>query len=136
MRKITLIIIHCSDTPEGRNDTIDDIRRWHIKERKFRDVGYHFVIHLDGSIHHGRPVSEIGAHCTNHNAHSIGICYIGGRALDNTPKDTRTAEQKNSLLLLLKELKLQFPNAVIVGHRDFANKSCPCFDASKEYLSL
>lgn len=137
MRTITLIIIHCSDSPEGRNDTIEDIRRWHTKERKFKDVGYHFVIHLDGSIHHGRPISQIGAHCTNHNAHSIGICYIGGKTKDmKQAKDTRTDEQKEALLSLIKELKYQFPNAVIAGHKDFANKACPCFDASKEYKDL
>lgn len=137
MRTITLIIIHCSDTPEGRNDTIDDIRSWHIKERKFKDIGYHFVVHLDGSIHHGRPISQIGAHCSNHNAHSIGICYIGGKTKDmKQAKDTRTDEQKESMRKLLKELKHQFPNVVIAGHKDFANKDCPCFDASKEYKDL
>lgn len=137
MRTITLIIIHCSDSPEGRNDTIDDIRRWHTKERKFKDIGYHFVVHLDGSIHNGRPISQIGAHCTNHNAHSIGICYIGGKTEDmKQSKDTRTDEQKKSMRKLLEELKHQFPNAVIAGHRDFANKDCPCFDAAKEYKDL
>ena len=77
MRQIKEIIIHCSDSPEGRNDTANDIRSWH-KKRGFNDIGYHYVILLDGTIEVGRAEDQIGAHCSNHNANSIGICYIGG----------------------------------------------------------
>jgi hypothetical protein len=72
-----------------------------------------------------------------HNKHSIGICYIGGCASDGkTPKDTRTPEQKEALLALLRRLKARFPNATIHGHRDFAAKACPSFDAFREYRQL
>ncbi|MBP5691206.1 MAG: N-acetylmuramoyl-L-alanine amidase, partial [Bacteroidaceae bacterium] len=77
MRKITEIIIHCSATPQGVDYTVADIDRWH-RQRGFNKIGYHYVIYRDGSIHQGRPVEEIGAHCIGHNAHSIGVCYIGG----------------------------------------------------------
>lgn len=137
MRKITEIIIHCSDTPEGRANTIDDIKRWHTTERSFKDIGYHYVIHLDGSIHAGRKEETIGAHCAKHNTNSIGICYIGGKTKDmKEAKDTRTEAQQSSMLSLLKLLKKKYPNAKIYGHRDFANKSCPCFDAKEEYKEL
>ena len=97
MRKINLIIVHCSATPEGKDFTVDDITRWH-KARGFKTIGYHYVIYRDGSIHKGRPVSEEGAHCVGHNKNSIGVCYIGGLAADGkTPKDTRTDSQKSSL---------------------------------------
>ncbi len=133
MRKIKEIIVHCSATPEGRDYTVADIRRWHL-QRGFRDIGYHFVIYRDGSIHGGRPVTQIGAHCTNHNRNSIGICYIGGVATDcKTPKDTRTEAQKEALKKLLWQLHKQYPQATIHGHREFANKACPSFDAKKEY---
>lgn len=133
MRKIKEIIVHCSATPEGRDYTVADIRRWHLK-RGFRDIGYHFVIYRDGSIHGGRPVAQIGAHCTNHNRNSIGICYIGGVATDcKTPKDTRTEAQKEALKKLIWQLHKQYPQATIHGHREFANKDCPSFDAKKEY---
>lgn len=135
-RKITEIIVHCSATPEGKHFTVDDIRKWH-KAQGWSDIGYHYVIYLDGSIHNGRDVDIVGAHCTNHNSRSIGVCYIGGVEKDGkTPKDTRTPEQKDSLLYLLKELKRLYPNAWIYGHRDFAAKACPSFDAFNEYLKL
>ena len=136
MRNINKIIVHCSATPEGKAFSVDDIRRWHLK-RGFADIGYHFVIYLDGSVHVGRPLAKAGAHCKGHNAHSIGVCYIGGVASDGkTPKDTRTDAQKASLVKLITELRQQFPNASVHGHREFANKACPCFDARKEYKDL
>lgn len=135
MRKITKIIVHCADTPEGRDDKAADIRRWH-KARGFNDIGYHYVVDLDGTIEPGRDVSVAGAHCTGHNADSIGVCYIGGADTDMTPKDTRTKEQKTALRLLLKYLVQKYPGAKIYGHRDFANKSCPSFDAKTEYKEL
>ena len=136
MRKITEIIIHCSATPEGRKVTTAQIDRWH-KERGFEKIGYHYVIYLDGSIHEGRKEEEIGAHTVGHNANSIGICYVGGCAKDGrTPKDTRTDAQKNALCGLLSELVKKYPNASIHGHREFANKACPCFDVKAEYKNI
>ena len=136
MRKIDTIIIHCSATAEGKSFTVADIDRWH-RQRGFAQIGYHYVIYLDGSVHKGRPIELVGAHCQGHNTHSIGICYIGGLAADNkTPKDTRTSAQKQSLLALLKELRAKFPSAKIHGHRDYAAKACPSFDATKEYAHI
>ena len=135
-RNIKEIIVHCSATPEGKDFTVADIKRWHLA-RGFSDIGYHYVIYRDGSIHTGRDESIIGAHCTGHNTNSIGVCYIGGCVSNGkTPKDTRTTQQKQSLVKLLKELKTKYPQASIHSHRDFANKACPSFDATKEYSSL
>lgn len=132
-RTITEIIVHCTATPEGKDFTVDDIRRWH-KARGWRDIGYHYVIYRDGSVHDGRDVDMSGAHCSGHNSHSIGVVYIGGCATDGkTPKDTRTLAQKTTLLNLLTDLRKLYPRANIHGHRDFANKACPSFDATKEY---
>ena len=145
MRTITLIIIHCSATPEGKDYTVQDIDRWH-KARGWKGIGYHYVIYRDGSIHKGRPEEQVGAHCLNHNKHSIGICYIGGTRPSQPPlkggeviykaADTRTSEQKAAMRALLVELKQSYPRALIMGHNVFANKSCPCFDAAKEYADL
>lgn len=135
-RRITEIIVHCSATPAGADFTVADIRRWH-KERGFSDIGYHYVIYRDGSVHEGRNVDMVGAHCLGHNANSIGICYIGGLATDGvTPKDTRTNQQTAALRTLLLKLRALYPQAKIYGHRDFANKACPCFDAKKEYADI
>lgn len=135
-RRIDEIIVHCSATAEGKDFTIADITRWH-RQRGFTTIGYHYVVYRDGSIHTGRDVNVAGAHCTGHNTHSIGVCYIGGCKADGrSPKDTRTEAQKAALLKLLKDLKRLYPNAKIRGHRDFANKACPSFDATKEYRTI
>ena len=137
MRTINEIIVHCSATPEGQNVTPADIRRWHTVGNGWSDIGYHFVVRLDGTVEPGRPLAQTGAHCRGHNARSVGICYVGGLAADGrTPKDTRTPAQRAALLTLLKELKQQFPGAAIHGHRDFAAKGCPSFDATAEYAGL
>lgn len=134
MRQINEIIIHCAATPEGRNFTVADIDQWH-KQRGWRGIGYHFVIYIDGSVHKGRSVDEVGAHCLNHNAHSIGVCYIGGCTADGKrPKDTRTPAQKAALRRLVGELKKQYPQASVHGHCEFANKACPAFDVKKDGL--
>lgn len=142
-RRIDYIIIHCSDTPEGRNDTINDIRRWHTTPKPrgngWNDIGYNLVVHLDGSIHIGRDINKVGAHCEGYNANSIGICYVGGKSADmKLNKDTRTPQQKASLVKLLKELRALYPNAKIVGHKDLdkKGKTCPNFDAKNEYKNI
>lgn len=132
MRTIKKIIIHCSATPVGEDFTVDDIRRWHVKGNGWKDIGYHFVIYRDGSVHLGRKLEEAGAHTSGQNANSIGICYIGGCAPDGkTPRDTRTLPQRDALYNLVKELKHQYPDATIHGHREFAAKACPSFDVQK-----
>ena len=135
MRTINEIIIHCSATKEGNKISAATIDRWH-KDRGWRCIGYHYVVRIDGSIEYGRPVQDIGAHVKGRNKHSIGVCYIGGLDSDMEPKDTRTRDQKESLLYLLKTLKRLHPDATIHGHREFANKACPCFDANKEYCNI
>ncbi len=137
MRTINEIIVHCSATPEGQNVTAADIRRWHTAGNGWSDIGYHFVVGIDGTVEPGRPLAQPGAHCRGHNARSVGICYVGGLAADGrTPKDTRTPAQRAAMLTLLRELKQQFPAAAIHGHRDFAAKACPSFDATAEYAGL
>lgn len=138
MRAIDKIILHCAATPENKHFTVEDIRHWHTSPvatggRGWSDIGYHFVIYLDGSVHAGRPIERIGAHTIGQNKTSIGICYVGGVSIDGkTPKDTRTDAQKASLIALVKELKLKYPNATVHGHNEFAPKACPSFDVKSE----
>ena len=140
-RKITKIIVHCSATPEGEDYTVEQIRQWHLK-RGFSDIGYHWVVYRDGSVHKGRDERKTGAHTSGQNACSIGVCYIGGcpprsqKNYNRHGKDTRTPQQKQSLLNLLHSLKERYPKAKIHGHRDFANKACPSFDATEEYCNI
>ena len=139
MRTITLIIIHCSATPEGKSLSAEACRQDHILHRGFRDIGYHFYITQDGVLHHCRPVSEIGAHVRGFNRHSIGICYEGGLDENGRPADTRTTAQRFALLDLLTILKHQYPEAQILGHYQLSatiHKACPCYDPRKEYSGL
>ena len=137
MRKIRKIIIHCTATPENKEVSVDTIRKWHL-DRGWRDIGYHFVIGLDGQVHEGRPIEQTGAHTKGENFDSIGIAYVGGVEAEKKngkwiAKDTRTEEQKNALEELLCYLKILYSNATIYGHRDFSTKDCPSFDAREEY---
>ena len=132
-RTITEIIVHCSATAEDKHYTANDIRRWH-KQQGWSDIGYHYVIQMDGTIEQGRDVDMVGAHCMGHNLKSIGVCYVGGCDKNMRPKDTRTELQKNALLNLLLELRKLYLQAKIYGHRDFdRGKDCPSFDAKSEY---
>ena len=147
-RTINEIIIHCTASPEGREQTVEQIRANHTAPvskggRGWSDIGYHYVVYLDGTVHEGRNIDIAGAHCTNHNAHSIGVVYVGG--VENKPgvpykqlkpKDTRTESQKASLLALLMDLRRLYPTAKIHSHRDFAKKACPSFDATAEYRKI
>ena len=135
-RTINEIIVHCSATPEGKDYTLDTIRQWH-RQRGFSDIGYHYVIHPDGKVEEGRDVNIAGAHCSGHNFKSIGICYIGGMTADGKKaKDTRTDKQKANLKSLLQTMRKLYPSAKIHGHRDFAAKACPSFDATEEYKNI
>lgn len=130
MRKITEIIIHCSATPEGRDVSVGEIDSWH-RQRGFKCIGYHYIVMLDGTVKRGRPVEQVGAHCTGHNRNSIGVCYIGGCDSKMRPKDTRTSAQRESLRQLVAELKREYPEASVHGHREFSAKACPSFDVKE-----
>ena len=141
MRKINKIIIHCSATKEGEDISAAVIDRWH-RDRGWSGIGYHYVVSLNGNIEYGRPIDKQGAHVKDHNKGSIGICYIGGVESERSSngkwiaKDTRTLEQKESLLDLIKTLKRLHPEATVHGHNEFAAKACPCFNVKEEYCNL
>ena len=148
-RIIKDLVIHCTASPEGRDLTVQDIRNMHLKNG-WSDIGYHYVIDLNGNIHNGRDVDMIGAHVSGHNSHSIGIVYVGGLGSNGKGKDTRTPKQKEALVKLLLELREFYPTARICGHRDFSKdlnnngiiepnewiKECPSFEARTEYKDI
>lgn len=136
MRTITLIIVHCSANRAGSALRMADIDSYH-RSLGWIGCGYHYVIPTDGTIEPGRPDEMVGAHCKNHNRHSIGVCYIGGLSADGKPMDTRTDAQRIALRTLLEQLHRRYPDALIVGHRDLdPQKVCPCFDVANEYHDL
>ena len=145
-RTITDIVVHCTATRAWQDYDVDDIRRMH-KAQGWADIGYHYLVKLDGTIQSGRDVDIIGAHVSGHNANSIGVVYVGGLDNQGKAKDTRTENQKCALLNLMMDLRRLYPKAKISGHRDFSPdkngdgtitpdeyiKACPCFDAITEY---
>lgn len=142
-RTINELIVHCTASKEGVDLTVDQIRQMH-KKNGWSDIGYHYVVYRDGSLHTGRNVDIAGAHCEGHNSHSIGIVYVGGLDSNGKAKDTRTEAQKKTLLSLLRGLKGLYPKAKIMGHRSVWGedtpakwkKQCPCFNAVKEYKDI
>ena len=130
MRTITLIVIHCSAVKPDQMSSAAQIDSWHRKQGWKLGIGYHYVVRRNGEIEPGRPEWLIGAHCKNHNAHSIGVCYEGGLNIRGQPADTRTAEQKAAMRWLLRQLHR--------GHHDLnPQKACPCIDnVAREYADL
>lgn len=128
MRNLDKIIIHMSETPAAMDIGIDTIRQWHVQERGFSDVGYHYVIKRDGTIEYGRPLDQAGAHCYGQNAHSIGICYVGGKGGDN-----RTDLQIEAMHRLVRSLIMVFGLMTVHGHDEFSDKACPNFNVKEEF---
>lgn len=153
-KNIDAIVIHCSATRAGQDIRAADIDKWH-KERGFKEIGYHYVIDLDGTIEVGRALPKDGAHCNtsgtsgvNYNKHSIGVCYVGGLDENGEPADTRTDEQKIALEELVYDLIEKYPTIKeVIGHRDASPdknndgkispnewiKMCPCYEVKECY---
>ena len=136
MRKIDLIVIHCSATRENKSFPVTSLIACH--QDRFGFTGYHYYITRDGQLYQTRHENLPGAHVRHYNQHSIGICYEGGLDKNGLPKDTRTKEQKAALVALLRSLREDYPEAVILGHRDIpgVRRDCPCFDAESEYRDI
>ena len=137
MREIRRIILHTTATTTDVD--AETVRRWHVNGNGWQDIGYHFLVRMDGSIEHGRPITQQGAHTKGENGDSIGIAFSGGKnPLTEEPWDTRTPEQRNALHGLVNVLWAFFPSIVSVhGHNEFnPGKACPCFDVAKEFGHL
>lgn len=141
MREIKKIIVHCS--AGNQQNTAQDIVAYHTRPvsrggRGWKTPGYHYIIEADGKIVNTWPEEQYSNGVRGHNSESVNVCYTGGvnQRDMTTPEDTRTEAQKASLLKLLRMLKKKYPGAEIYGHRDFAAKACPSFDARKEYAGL
>jgi N-acetyl-anhydromuramyl-L-alanine amidase AmpD len=140
-KNIRRIVIHCTATREGQDIDAATIRRWHLRQG-WSDIGYHFVIGIDGEIERGRPEEIAGSHVRGFNTGSIGVVYVGGLDAQGKGKDTRTPAQQDAMAQLVRDLLASYPGAEVVGHRDLSPdrdgdgvverhewlKECPCFD--------
>ena len=132
-REVKYLVLHC--TAGQPNQTTKSILDYWKNNLKWKSVGYHYLINADGSVEQLAQESQVTNGVAGFNSVSIHISYKGGIDSQGKPKDTRTEAQKQSILKILKELRVKFPKAKIQGHRDFPNvkKACPSFDAKKEY---
>lgn len=135
MAKISRIIVHCSDTPDSRDDIdVKTIREWHVRDRGWKDIGYHYVVCRDGTMQAGRKENgdqfltgdEIGAHTKGHNHDSLSICWVG--------RNRMSVEQEKAfyywLVVLARVHKLHASD--IYGHYEFdAGKTCPNLDMNQ-----
>ena len=132
-RKINLIVIHCSATRSNQRFTVEMLKACHNARFNGKDIGYHYFIEKDGQVFQTRDENEIGMHARHYNAHSIGICYEGGLDEKGRPADTRTPAQRAALIALLRSLKIDYPDAEIMGHCELegVHKACPSFSCSE-----
>lgn len=128
MRNIQELIIHCSATKANQDVGVSEIRDWHVNGNGWSDIGYHYVIRRSGALEQGRSENVKGAHAKGHNKNTIGICLVGGIG-DNQQADANfTFAQYQTLVSLIQDLKDRYGmNLKVSGHRDYANKACPCF---------
>ena len=132
-RKINLIVIHCSATRSNQRFTVEMLKACHNARFNGKGIGYHYFIEKDGKLFQTRDENEIGMHARHYNAHSIGICYEGGLDEKGRPADTRTPAQRAALIALLRSLKIDYPDAEIMGHCELegVHKACPSFSCSE-----
>lgn len=136
MRRIDLIVVHCSATRCNQRFTVTALIRSHAD--RFGFTGYHYYVTRNGQVFQTRHEQLEGMHAKGYDQHSLGVCYEGGLTKEGLPADTRTRTQRRAIRSLLCRLKTAHPDAVIVGHRDLTDvaKDCPCFDAWEEYRNL
>lgn len=142
MRQINEAVIHCTatrpDFMQGFSTAakVSEVRRWHMQDRGWSDIGYHFLIDRSGQVAPGRPVARAGAHVKGHNKDTIGIALFGGHGSSKTDKFEQhfTAAQDAALRKLLSDLKQQYGFDRVTGHNQWAAKACPGF-LVKEWLA-
>lgn len=79
------------------------------------DIGYHFLIDLDGLVQETRPRWAMGSHTPGYNDDSVGVCLIGGRDPEGEPEDNFTEVQLLALKDLVAELRAGFGWLPVVG---------------------
>ena len=109
----------------------DTIKDWHVNGNGWRDIGYHKVIRRNGVVENGRELRDSGAHAAGYNHKSVGVCMVGGMADDNSAENNFTDQQWTALTALVKELKVEYPDANVIGHNEISQKECPSFDVQE-----
>ena len=125
------LVVHCSATKPSMDIGLREIKRWHVNDNGWRDVGYHYIIRRNGEVELGRSNRDTGAHAAGYNHKSISLCMVGGMAEDNSAENNFTAQQWTALLDLVKQIKVDYPEADVIGHNEISEKECPSFDVQQ-----
>ena len=125
------LVVHCSATKPSMDIGLREIKRWHVNDNGWRDVGYHYIIRRNGEVELGRSNRDTGAHAAGYNHKSISLCMVGGMAEDNSAENNFTAQQWTALLDLVKQIKVDYPEANVIGHNEISKKECPSFDVQQ-----
>jgi N-acetyl-anhydromuramyl-L-alanine amidase AmpD len=125
------LVVHCSATKPSMDIGLREIKRWHVDDNGWRDVGYHYIIRRNGEVELGRSNRDTGAHAAGYNHKSISLCMVGGMAEDNSAENNFTAQQWTALLDLVKQIKVDYPEANVIGHNEISEKECPSFNVQQ-----
>ena len=125
------LVVHCSATKPSMDIGLREIKRWHVDDNGWRDVGYHYIIRRNGEVELGRSNRDTGAHAAGYNHKSVSLCMVGGMAEDNSAENNFTAQQWTALLDLVKQIKVDYPEANVIGHNEISEKECPSFDVQQ-----
>lgn len=136
MRPISEIIVHCTATRPAwmlaskTSEKVAEVRRWHVEDRGWKDIGYHFLIDRDGTVAEGRPLDQVGAHTQGHNTGTVGISLFGGHGSAATDKFSAhyTPEQDKALRALIENISAAYKITKVSGHNEYAAKACPGFN--------
>ena len=140
MRKIDSVILHCTATRAAQDIDAATVRAWHTEPppagRGWADIGYHYLVRLDGTIERGRDLATVGAHTRGHNATSVGVAYVGGLDEDGNACNTMTEKQRRAIIQLVRALRVVCGPLELYGHNDFSRKACPSFNVKSEFAGL
>ena len=125
------IVIHCAATKASMDIGLTEIRKWHVQDNGWRDVGYHYIIRRNGEVELGRSIRDTGAHAAGYNHKSVSVCMVGGMAEDNSVENNFTPHQWVALIMEVKKLSETYPDAKIIGHNEISEKECPSFDVQQ-----
>jgi N-acetyl-anhydromuramyl-L-alanine amidase AmpD len=114
--KTEMIVLHHA---AAKSCSAQDVHSWH-RSRGWIGIGYNYFVRKDGQIYRGRPEDVVGAHATNYNSKSIGICFEGDFMVESMPKAQLEAGKE-----LVAYLKDKYKITKVKGHRDLMATSCP-----------
>lgn len=141
MRQIRQIIVHCTATrpdwwdKKTINEQVKEVEKWHVVDRGWKAIGYHYLIGRNGEVVQGRPIEMIGSHARGHNKDSIGIALFGGFGsdADDLATDHFTPLQLAAAYELIRKLQGQYniKSERVIGHNRISSKACPGFRVQK-----